>query len=304
MKAGLSFLTCGTLVFALAVCGCSFPVSDPAAASGIPVGSSHYVFNDTLGNAGQPITVYTYRPDSWNTSGPILIAMHGGGRSAAPTRDFWIPYSEKYSALIIAPEFSSRDYPTDFEYNGGNMFYGENWTPKNKANWTFTAIEHIFDDIRSRTGAHQEAYLLFGHSAGGQFVHRLALFLPEARFSRAVAANAGLYAMPAYTAWFPYGLYGSPLTQEDLKGVFAKKLIIMSGERDTDPNDGSLARFPDAEAQGSTRFERAKNFYSTAQRESARLNTILNWEYHTVPGVAHDEAGMARASAPLLFGRT
>nr|WP_320160522.1 hypothetical protein [uncultured Methanoregula sp.] len=312
MKTCLPLSLLGILFIALLVCGCAspFPGGDSSVqpgstgTAGIPVGSGQYVFSDMLGNADQPITVSTYRPAAWNTSGPILIVMHGAGRGGAPTRDVWIPYSEQYSALIVAPEFSAQYYPGDFNYNGGNMFSGENQTPRNKANWTFTAIEHVFDDVRSRSGAKQETYLLFGHSAGGQFVHRLATFLPEARFSRAIAANAGLYAMPAYTVRFPYGLYGSPLTQDELKRVFSRKLIIMSGDRDINPNDGGLANFPEAEAQGSTRFARAKNYFETAKQESARLTVPLDWEYHIVPGIGHDEAGMARASAPVLFNGT
>ena len=58
------------------------------------------------------------------------------------------------------------------------------------------AIEHLFDYIRTKSGATRNTYLLDGHSAGAQFVHRIVTLLPDARYSRAVAANAGLYIMP------------------------------------------------------------------------------------------------------------
>jgi pimeloyl-ACP methyl ester carboxylesterase len=310
MKTGVSLIILCILVLALAACGCSEKLPAPGNStpsgvpdtSGIPAGNGHYAFIDTRGNADRPISVYTYRPVAWNTSGPILFVMPGAGRAGGT--ETWIPYSEQYSALIVSPEFSTLYYPTDYDYNGGNMFFPENMTMKNKENWTFTAIEHLFDDVRSRTGSNQETYLIFGHSAGGQFVHRMALFLPEARFSRAVAANPGLYAMPDPGVWFPFGLKGSPLAEDELKRVFSKKLIIMSGELDTDPNDPGLANFPEAEAQGSTRFERAQNFIGTARQEAARLNVPLAWEYHTVPGVGHSESGMAVPSAALLFNGT
>jgi len=266
---------------------------------GIPEGSWQYVFTDQQGNADRPITVYTYRPASWNTSGPVLIAMHGAGRVASPTRDTWIPYGDQYSCLIVAPEFSNQYYKGDEWYPGGNLFDSHmNWQPER--NWTYTAIEHLFDDVRNRTGARQETYLLDGHSAGAQFVHRLVTFLPAARFSRAVAANAGVYAMPTYTIEYGFGLKDSPLREVDLPQVFARKLIIMSGDRDT-MRDSSLATFPAADAEGNNRFERAKNYYETAQKEAAARGVPLNWEYHVVYGVGHDEGGMAAASAPLLF---
>ena len=88
----------------------------------IPVGTGKYVFINKLGNSDRPITVYTYRPASWNLSDPVLIVMHGAGRDASASRDVWVPYSEKYSTLLIAPEFSNEYYPGDSWYTGGNMF--------------------------------------------------------------------------------------------------------------------------------------------------------------------------------------
>jgi predicted esterase len=273
--------------------------SSPQDSNGIPGGSSQYVFTDLRGNADRPITVYTFRPGSWNTSGPILIAMHGAGRNAAPTRDTWIPYGDRYSCLIVAPEFSSQYYAGDQWYAGGNLFDDKmNWQPQE--NWTYTAVEHVFDDIRNRTGARQVTYLLFGHSAGAQFVHRMVTFLPEARFSRAVAANAGVYAMPSYSIGYGFDLQGSPLREADLPKVFMRKLIIMSGANDT-VRDGSLATFPEADAQGTNRFERAKNYFATAQKEAEARGVPLNWEFSIVPGVGHDEAGMAGPAAERLF---
>ena len=109
-------------------------------------------------------------------------------------------------------------------------------------------------------------------------------FLPDARYNRAVAANAGVYVMPDYSVPYPLGLKDSPLPKNRLPDVFARKLIIMSGGSDTNPNDTSLANFPGAEAQGSTRFERAKTYFATAQAEAAGLGVPLDWEYYVVRG--------------------
>jgi tetratricopeptide (TPR) repeat protein len=275
------------------------PASGPG---GIPVGRGQFVFNDSLGNADRPITVYTYRPAAWNQSGPILIVMPGAGRDGLPPRETWIPYAEQYSALLVVPEFSQQYYPGDIWYPLGYTYDYPNWTPK--ANWTFMAVEHLFDNVREKSGATQTTYLLDGHSAGAQFVHRMVTFLPDARYSRAIAANAGLYVMPVYSVPYPLGLKDSPLPESRLPDVFARKLIIMSGGSDTNPNDTSLANFPGAEAQGSTRFERAKTYFSTAQAEAAGLGVPLDWEYHVVPGIGHDEAGMAGPSAGMLFNRS
>jgi len=284
-------------------CGCATTAPKESVShvgGNIPAVEGQYIFNDSIGNVDRPITVFTYRPSTWDTNGPVLIVMHGAGRSGKESMRVWEPYSERYSCLIVAPEFSEKYYPGDQWYIGGNMF-SSTGKVNPKSNWTYTAIEHLFNDIKNRTGARQESYLLFGHSAGAQFVHRLVTFLPEARYSRAVAANAGFYVFPIYTIQAPTGLKLSPLPASDLPKVFGRKLIIMSGEADTNPDDSSLARFPEAEAQGKNRFERALAYYNAAKSEASRLSVPLNWEYYTVPGVGHDEVGMAGPSAVRLF---
>jgi len=305
MKPGWPLLSSCILVVCILVSGCSTTAgkeNPPGPAinrsSDIRVGSWQYTFSDARGNADRPILVFTYRPAAWNTSGPILIIMGGSGEL-----DSWIPYGERYSALIIAPEFSHQYYPTDNWFQLGNMI-NETGSFNNRSNWTLTAIEHLFDDVRSRTGAKQNTYLLYGFSAGGQFVHRLVTFLPDARYSRAVAGSPGVYVMPNYTIPFAFGLRGSPLPESDLRRVFSRKLIIMSGDRDTNPNDPSLANFPLAEAEGSNRFERAKNYIETARKEADLLHVPLNWEYHVVPGIGHDDGRMIGPSAERLFNGT
>ena len=310
MKKRVTLAFCVILIFIVIVSGCSTPPTykehhgsaDSTGTMGIPLGRGQFVFNDSLGNSNRPITVHLYRPVAWNRSGPILIVMPGADRSGQSPLETWIPYAEQYSSLLIVPEFSQDNYPGDYWYNAGNTYSSEKWNPK--ANWTYMAIEHLFDYIREKSGATQSTYLLFGHSAGGQFVHRMVTFLPEARYSRAVAANPGLFVMPVYTIQYPFGLKDSPLQKSSLPNVFARKLIIMSGGSDTDPNDNGLANFPEAETQGSTRFERARFYFTTAKDEAERLRVPLNWEYHIVPGVGHSESGMAGPSAYLLFNGT
>ena len=73
-----------------------------------------------------------------------------------------------------------------------------------KSVWALTAIERLFDIVRDELGLNRPNYDIVGFSGGAQFVHRLVLFLPEARFRRAVAASAGRYAFPSWSEKFPY----------------------------------------------------------------------------------------------------
>ena len=79
--------------------------------------------------------------------------------------------------------------------------------------WSFSIVERLFDHVKSLTTIQPATYYLYGHSAGGQFMHRFVMFMREARFSKAVAANAGWYTMPDQKIAFPYGLSGSRLAK-------------------------------------------------------------------------------------------
>ena len=127
------------------------------------------------------------------------------------------------------------------------------------------------------------------------------MFNPTARVKIAVAANAGRYMMAEPDTNFPCGLRGSGLIAESLKGALAKKLIILLGEKDTDPNHPQLSRSAQAKQQGANRFERGQAFFRAAERQADKLNVAFNWELRTVPKVAHSNAGMAGAAAPLFL---
>lgn len=109
----------------------------------------------------------------------------------------------------------------------------------------------IFDQVRSLTNIKDSSYMMFGHSAGSQFVHRMVLFLPEARISRAFAANAGWHTIPNSTVKFPYGIKNTSIDQNALVRSYSKNLIILLGEDDTD--DEHLRETEKANAQGNTR---------------------------------------------------
>jgi pimeloyl-ACP methyl ester carboxylesterase len=67
-------------------------------------------------------------------------------------------------------------------------------------------LERLVATLRSELGLADEAFDLWGHSAGAQFAHRFALFRPAAPVRRIVAAGAGWYTTPDLELDFPYGL--------------------------------------------------------------------------------------------------
>jgi pimeloyl-ACP methyl ester carboxylesterase len=267
------------------------------AATTIPPGKWSFVFTDAQGRADRPIRVYTYRPKACDTKCPIQFVMHGMKRNASAYRDHWEPHADRYKVILVAPEFLGVHWPKAAAYNLGDLA-----AQANREKWTFSAIEHIFDELRD---GHAE-YRIFGHSAGGQFVQRMAFFRPDNRASVMVAANPGWYTMPEWrkdkgVEPFPYSLLNSRVGVDELRQGLAKRFVLLLGEKDDDPDDENLSKAPGAVKQGETRVERGENFFKASTAAAAELNVKLGWQLIEVPDVAHDGASMSRIAAETLY---
>lgn len=245
--------------------------------------------------------VYLGRPVNLKADRPVVIVMHGVRRNADEYRDQWHDLAVAHRFLLVVPEFSDRDFPEAEGYNFGNV-YGPDGAIQPRSVWAFEAIEPIFDEVRRRYGMSAEGYALYGHSAGAQFVHRFLFHVPEARVTRAVAANAGWYTMPDPEIAFPYGLQGSAVGPDRLRRALQLPLTVLLGEEDTDPEHPSLRRSPEALAQGPHRYARGEAFYETGRAAAQRLGVPFGWRLATVPGADHDNRKMAPAAVPYLLG--
>lgn len=262
-------------------------------------GSGRWTFEDPVWRS---IEVQTYTPAACAAKPcPLLVVIHGNGRNAASSRNYWIDAAERHGVLVAAPRFDKQRFSSRL-FQQGNV-RGE----ADKGKWTFGIVERLFDAARATGRVEGGTYRLFGHSAGGQFVHRMALLMPEARFSRAVAANAGFYTRPMGTEAaggfaYPYSLGGTPATDGTLKAALARPVVVMLGERDNDPDHVEINRSRGAEAQGPNRFARGQAFKADIAAASSRLGVSTGWREITVPDVAHEQKRMAQAAAPVLLG--
>ncbi|HKV00190.1 MAG TPA: hypothetical protein VJR58_33135 [Vineibacter sp.] len=245
--------------------------------------------------------VLYHRPAGASANAPVLFVLHGNGRNAQSYLSAFTRQADRAGVVLLAPHFSHALFPSSRDYNQGDMFNAAG-RPQPRESWSFTIIEQAFDAYRARFGSNRSRYMIYGHSAGAQFVHRFLLFMPDARVDRAVAANAGYYMMPDRSQAYPYGPRGTLATDADYKAWFSRPLTILLGDRDIDPQHVDLVRTPEANLQGPYRLARGENFFATAQQEAARIAARFNWTKQIVPGVAHENSRMAQAAAPLLFG--
>lgn len=273
----------------------------PAPVASDPVtGAGAFHMDDDRGRLAASMRVFYYRPDSFNPDGPIVIVIHGMGRTAARYRDYWEDAADQYGALILAPEFTREHYRGSRQFNMGNMI-NRDGSRNPRSEWSFPVIDRVFHAARNRFSAQRSKYHLFGHSAGAQFVHRMVFFAPSPHMERAISANAGWYTLPVRTESFPYGLGETSLSIDGLKKAFARRLTIMLGTDDDDPDHRSLRRTDVAMRQGLHRLARGHYYFKTATGVAQRLGAKFAWELREIPGVAHSGRRMSSAAARYLF---
>jgi poly(3-hydroxybutyrate) depolymerase len=262
---------------------------------------SRLEFMDPRAGAKRIIPLWIHRPHDHKPDDRMVVVMHGLSRNADAYRDGWTPHADRHRLLIVAPEFSASSFPEAHDYNYGHMITADgNLLPREQ--WLFPLIDGIVDVVADHFGLTRRSYALFGHSAGGQLVHRLATFAWSDRIECAISANAGSYTMPDFKTAFPFGLGGTAYTESDLITLLSRPLAVLLGEADCDPNHHNLPRQPEAMLQGPHRFARGQAYFEAGRRASERLGVRFAWRLATAPGIAHSHAGMAPYAARIVTG--
>ncbi len=201
---------------------------------------------------------------------------------------------------MVVPHFTVDDFPDANEFNQGHVFDASTGEVRSPEQWTFAAIEPLFDAVVERIGGAQSHYTLFGHSAGSQFMHRFLYYMPDARVKRYISANAGWYTLPSLDVAYPYGLDGSGVTEAQLAAVLEKDVVIMLGREDVDRSDPDLRKTSEADEQGPNRFARGLTMFESAKSASDQLGANFNWRLAIVDGASHSNAQMAAAAAEFI----
>ena len=268
-------------------------------------GTGAFLFNYNTSNSTKSINVFYHIPKDVQNNSPILFLFHGAGRNASDIRDSWIAEANSKQFIIVAPEFSDQEFPGGDAYNLGNVFIdGDNpssQTLNPESDWTFSAIEPIFDEFKFKSDNNSPNYNVFGFSAGAQFAHRFMMFKPNASINKIVASAAGWYTVPDNDESFPYGFLNSPLEDISLSNLFSKSFTIQIGTLDNNPNAPALRRNPIVDQQGDNRFDRAFYMINISKDYAESLNLNFNWEIIETPGNAHNLEGAVEQASDVLF---
>jgi hypothetical protein len=201
--------------------------------------------------------------------------------------------------LAISIEFPEASFPEYLWYNFGNL-HTKDGKPNPRARWTFGIDARLFAALRAQGITTTSRYGLFGHSAGGQYVHRKLSFGYREHVAVAVSANAGTYAMPDLSIDWPWGLGGTDLTSTDLPGLLRFPLTIMAGTEDTKTTGRFFPGGKKSMLQGPHRHARAHAYLATGQKTATEHGVRLAWRVIDVPDVGHDGRRMSDAAAPII----
>jgi poly(3-hydroxybutyrate) depolymerase len=285
-------------------------------------GSGSFPLPGGPGHEGATITVSYHKPQSFDESSPILIVISGTGRDGDEYRDSWITASEKHGVLVLAPAYPEEDYdegayqlaglienlelrnlnlddPSVYRLADEDIVFDVNHDSRE---WLFHDFDRLFEMAVDDVGSSQAQYDIFGHSAGGQILHRMAIFHPDSKARRIVAANSAFYTLPRMDQPLIFGVANTRLTAADLERAFQEPLTLLLGELDNaNETRGTTLSSPKADEQGVGRLARGRYFFSESQKIAATLGVEFRWTVETVPGVGHDFRRMAEVAARLLY---
>ncbi len=290
----------------------------------IQEGSGAFLIEGGKGKVDKPIKVYYHKPKKFNADSKVLMVIPGAGRNGNSYRDAWIEESEKYGVLILSPMYIEENYHfEDYHLCGlmGNLNLKNSITRientnmvkldegnftftinPNKDEWIFNDFDRIFDLAVNELQSNQTEYDAFGHSAGGQILHRLAVCAKSSKVNRILASNSGFYTLPDFDTELPFGIKNTSISKKDLKTSFKRNLVLFTGELDNENEaGGTLLRSNSADLQGLHRLDRAKYFYETSKLIAKEMQFDFNWKLEIISNVGHNHRKIGEAAAIYLY---
>jgi dienelactone hydrolase len=244
------------------------------------------------------LNVFTYRPAD-TAPKLVLIVFHGLNRDAGPYRDNARALADRIGAIVVAPEFDAPRFSTDLYQRGGVATKSGAIVPPGKR--TVDLIQPLIDWARAASGQPSLPSALIGHSAGGQFLTRIAAYAATDA-TRIVIANPSTWVLPSTQDAVPYGFKGMTDSEALLRTYLELPITVLLGANDTGTHN--LASEPEALAQGINRLERGRNTFEKARTAAQQHGWPFHWTSAEVPGVGHDSRKMfSSAQAIAAFDR-
>ncbi|MCC7347168.1 MAG: alpha/beta hydrolase [Variibacter sp.] len=260
-------------------------IAPAATAAPIPAGQSA----QTVSVGAYQLVVHTYRPNCQNPS--LLLVLHGANRKPESSLASAIPLADRLCLIAVAPHFDKERFKTWAYQQGGIVHRHRLQDPRS---WTGRLALGIVAWAQREERRAMPFYLI-GHSAGGQFLSRLAAYMPSGAV-RIIIANPSTYVLPTTQEDAPFGFGGMfppGMAEQQIRAYLAQPITIVLG--DADLGDKQLNQSPEGMRQGRTRYERGLNAYWTARRLAESRGWAFNWQIIVVPGVGHNAKQLYRS---------
>jgi hypothetical protein len=251
---------------------------------------------------GVTFDVYTYKPDG--TINGILLVYHGNSRTAKSYRDQAIDLADLEGLVVAAPLFDKDRFSSHDYHLGGLLDDSGNLKPTDQ--WTTRFVALLADWVRMEETASTLPYWCWGHSAGGQFLSRVAAF-EQIAAERIIITNASTYVLPLLGSYpdgeaVPYGMggvYKGAKEQEKLRAYLAAPVTIYLGTEDDDPDHPDLTMTTEAERQGEQRKDRGERTFELGQSQAAALGCPFGWGLVYAPHSEHSDSQMIHSLSVL-----
>ncbi|TAQ84364.1 hypothetical protein B7494_g7320 [Chlorociboria aeruginascens] len=217
---------------------------------------------------------------------PLLVNVHGTGRSVGKCRDQLIPFADSERVAILAPL-----YPAGIDsYNDLDSYK----LLRYKSLRSDLALLDILEEVAVRwPGIATEKVFLMGFSGGGQFSHRFMYLFPERLHAVSVGAPGSVTLLDGESDW-PTGIKnleevlgeGTKVERERIRALLGIQLVVgdadnfvyggdgfwewLKGTQKGEKSDGA------APAKVTGRLETIKNLRTTWQKDGivSRLDVV------------------------------
>ena len=236
-------------------------------------------------------------PKEINENTKVLFIIHGASRDVEKYLNQWIEEPQNKNVILVAPHFTLENYPyfatLGMATSSGRMI-------KNQSNHLRDSVSSFYNYFQSKYNLKTNSYLIFGFSAGSQFVHRYLMYGEDMRAEKVVLGSAGWYTF-LNNEPFPYGIRNMPLERERFEWFLSTQVLFVLGVEDDDSNHKTLNLSRGARKQGDHRYERGKNYFDDLIGFGEKNNIPFRWRYKSVPGLNHNTEAMSQEAIPYLL---
>lgn len=247
---------------------------------------------------------YLYEPSK--PAERVLVLAHGTRPKSSTAQDWalvnlkpWLEFAEQQRLLLIAPVFDDARFGNrKGGYGGYRGLFGK----------LVSADRFVIELAHRHAVSDDKRFLMYGHSAGGQFAVRFVVRHPDL-VAFALAGAPGRFSYPTTDARWPYGAGELARTIEwadgrrqqvrvagDLRAYAraAGRIQVLVGEEDIKPQPERPAH------KGRTRVALARSWAEAMNRNAARFGRSETVALSVLPGLGHRFGPLADAAQNIL----